>query len=162
MTQVPSTTSNGSGEVAALRADVQAVIDRAAATGRYSSINPFMTQALNADTIEEATEIGEVIQGGDHLNERIRYLDVMFLDSDPELESDVPIFAVCTVIREMGDGTRERMSIGAGHVVGVLMRAAEKDWFPFDAQLVSNGLGAGRKAINLVLAPERVESEPHF
>jgi len=56
----------------------------------------------------------------------------------------------------------EKMSCGAGHVVGVLIRAAEMGWFPFDAELVSVGLGAGRKAINLQLAPERVQAETNF
>jgi hypothetical protein len=151
-------TSGNAGEIAALSKDVQAVVDRASATGKYSSVNAFLAQALNADTIEQATEVGEVIQAADHLNERIRYMDVVFLDSDPELESDIPIFAVCTVVREMGDGVQEKMTCGAGHVVGVLIRAAEKGWFPFDAELVSVGLGAGRKAINLQLSPQRVET----
>jgi hypothetical protein len=162
MTQVPAKISESAGEIAALSKDVQAVIDRASATGRYSSVNAFLAQALNADTIEAATDIGEVIQGKEHLNERIKFLDVVFLDSDPELEGDIPIFAVCTVAREMEGGVIEKLSCGAGHVVGVLIRAAEMGWFPFDAQLVSVGLGAGRKAINLVLAPERVESDPNW
>lgn len=162
MTQVPATQSNNGGEIAALSEDKRQVIARAAATGRYSSVNAFLVQALNADSIEAATEIGEVIQGGEYLNERIRFMDVTFLDSDPELESDIPIFAVATVVREMGDGTQEKLSIGAGHVVGVLIRAAEMGWFPFDGELVSVGLGAGRKAINLQLAPTRVESAPDF
>lgn len=150
------------GEIAALSREEAALIARVTATGRYSSINPFLVQALTADTIEEATAIGDVIQGGEHLNERIRYFGVTFLDSDPELDSDIPIFAVCDVVREMGDGAHERMSIGAGHVVGVLIRAAEQGWFPFDAELVAVGLGAGRKAINLQLAPTKVESTTEF
>lgn len=163
MTSVPATTNNGTaGEVAALSADIQAVIDRVRATGRYSGVNAFLSQALKADTIEAATDIGEVIQGGEHLNERIKYLDVAFLDSDPELQADIPIFAVATVVREMGDGVVEKMSIGAGHALGVLIRAAEKGWFPFDAELVSVGLGAGKKAINLQLSPERVATAPDF
>jgi hypothetical protein len=140
----------------------QKIIDRAAHTGRYGGGNAFLMQALGANTIEEATEIGTVISGKEHLSERIRYTDVMFLDSDPDLHSDIPIFAVCTVVREMGDGVAEKMSIGAGHVVGVLIRAAELDWFPFDAELVSVDLGGGRKAINLQLAPTRVENSTDF
>jgi hypothetical protein len=162
VSQVPAKTSESAGEIAALSKDVQKVIDRASATGRYSSVNVFMAQALNADSLEQATDIADVIPGSEHLNERIRFIDVAFLDSDPELESDIPIFAVCTVAREMNGGIIEKMSIGAGHVVGVLIRAAEMEWFPFDAELVSAGLGAGRKAINLQLAPERVKAEQDF
>ncbi len=150
------------GEIAALSRDVQLVIDRVAATGRYSSVNPFLVQALNADTIEAATRIDDVIQGGDHLNEVMTYLDVTFLDSDPELESDLPIYAVCTVGRPLEGGIVQKMSVGAGHVVGVLIRATEKDWFPFDAELTSVALGAGRKAINLNVVHDAPKSDKPF
>lgn len=140
----------------------QAIIDRANATGHYGGGNAFLLQALNADSLEEATEIGTVISGKEHLNERIRYVGCVFMDSDPDLHSDIPIFAVCDVVREMGDGVAEKMSIGAGHVIGVLIRACELDWFPFDAELVSVDLGGGRKAINLQLAPTRVVNDKDF
>lgn len=163
MSQTPATTSEPSaGEIAALSKDVQLVIERATATGRYSSVNPFLVQALNADTPEQATRIDEVIQGKEHLNEVIKFLDAVFLDSDPELESDIPIYAVCTVTREMNGGVVEKMSVGAGHVIGFLIRACEKDWFPFDAELVTVGLGAGRKAINLQLVAPRAEGPKDF
>lgn len=155
----PATTSNGAVELTAqLSPEVQMVVDRARRTGHYMGANAFLLNALSANTIEEATEIGEVIQGSEHLNERIRFVGVSYLDSDPELKSDIPIFALCDVVREMGDGVQEKMSIGAGHVLGVLLRADEQGWFPFDAELVSVGLGAGKKAINLQLAPRRVEA----
>lgn len=158
MTPVPATRPDGVADLEqSLTPEVQAIVDRVKATGRYVGANVFLMNALEADSLEAATEIGEVIQGQEHLNERIRFVDVTFLDSDPELGSDVPIFAVVDVVREMGDGVVEKMSIGAGHVVGVLIRACEMGWFPFDAELVSVGLGSGRKAINLQLAPRRVE-----
>lgn len=156
------TTDESPAEIAALSKNMQLVVDRATATGRYAGENPFLIQALNADSLAEATDIGAVIAGKDHLNERMRYVDVAFLDSDPELDSEVPIYAVCTVIREMGDGVAEKMSIGAAHVVGVLIRAAEMDWFPFDAELVTVPLSAGRKAINLQLAPTKVANQNDF
>lgn len=147
---------------APLSPEIQDIVTRAKATGRYAGGAAFIMQALNAATLEEATEIGSVISGGEHLNERIRYLDVSFLDSDPELDSPVPLFAVATVVREMGDGVVEKMSIGAGHVLGVLIRACEQGWFPFDAELVSVPLGGGKKAINLQLSPTKVDNTADF
>lgn len=142
--------------------DIQEVVLRAVATGRYGGGNAFMMQALNAASLEEATDIGTVVSARDHLNERMRFIDVQFLDSDPSLESPVPIFAVATVAREMNDGVIEKLSCGAGHVLGVLIMACEKNLFPFDAELVSVDLGGGRKAINLQLAPTRVKAEQDF
>ncbi len=139
------------GEIAALSKDVQLVIERATLTGRYSSVNPFLVQALNAESLDQATRIEDVIQGKEHLGEVMTYLDCVFLDSDPEIETDIPIYAVVTVARPLEGGIVQKMSCGAGHVVGVLIRACEKAWFPFDAELVSVALGAGRKAINLQL-----------
>lgn len=163
MSNTPAKRTDDDGNELVVRTQYeQAIIDRAAATGHYGGGNAFLMQALQANTIEEATEILGVISGKEHLNERIRYVGCQFVDSDPDLHSDIPIFAVCDVVREMGDGVVEKMSIGAGHVVGVLIRACELDWFPFDAELVSVDLGGGRKAINLQLAPTRVESESDF
>lgn len=143
--------------VAQLDPIVATITARIMATGRYVGGAAFLMQALNAATIEEATNIGSVIQGAEHLGERIRFFDVQFLDSDPELDAMVPYFAVCDVVREMGDGTHEKLSTGAGHVLGVLIAACEQGWFPFDGELVSAPIGAGKKAINLSLAPRRVE-----
>lgn len=140
-----------------LSGPARAVIERAKATGHYGGGLSFMLQALNAPTLEEATSIGEVLSARDDvLGERLRFIDVSFLGSDDELESEVPIFAVIDCVREM-TGERVKVSCGASHVVGVLIRACEMDWFPFDGELVSVGLGAGRKAINLNLAPQRVD-----
>lgn len=162
MTQVPATTGSN-GEVAALYdPQIEQVLARVRATGRYGSGTVFLMQALNAATLEEATDIGSVIAAKEHLNERIRFIDVQFMDSDPDLDSPIPIFAVCTVAREMAGGEIEKLSCGAAHVVGVLIRAAEQGWFPFDAELVSVDLGKGMKAINLQLAPQQVESSSDF
>ena len=135
---------------------------RAIATGRYGGGDAFLIQALNAATLEEATEIIAAISGKEHLNERIRFDGVTFLDSDPDLDSALPIFALCDVHREMGDGTAEKLSIGASQPMGVLIRAAESGWFPFDGELVSVDLGGGRKAINLQLSPTRVDNTNDF
>src|SRR5690348_5565314 len=154
--------SGNAGEVAQLSRDVQLVMDRVIATGRYSSVNPFLVQAMNADSLEAATRIEDVIQGKEHLNEVMTYLDVVFLDSDPTLESDLPIYAVCTVARPLEGGIVQKMSVGAGHVVGVLIRAAEMGWFPFDAELVSVKLDGTRKAINLQVAPRQADKPAEF
>jgi hypothetical protein len=143
-------------------ANVAEATKRAIATGHYGSGDAFLMAALDASTIEEATTITEAISGKEHLNERIRYVDVTFLDGDPSLDSALPIFELCDVVREMGDGVAEKMSIGAAQPMGVLIRAAEQGWFPFDAELVSHDLGGGKKAINLQLAPQRVESGKDF
>lgn len=159
----PAVPNSGELEQSApLAPEVEAILRRARKTGRYLTVNPFLQSALDADTLEAATQMVDVISGQEHLNERIRFIDVTFLNSDPELGSDVPIFAVCDVAREMGDGVIEKMSIGAGQVVGVMIRAAEMDWFPFDAELVAVGLGTGKKAINLQLSPKRVDNDADF
>jgi hypothetical protein len=136
----------------------QAIVNRAVSTGHYGGGTAFLLQALSAETIEQATTIGTVLSAKDDvLGERLRIMDVTFIDSDPDLESPIPLFAVIDCVREMS-GERVKVSCGASHVLGVLIRACEMDWFPFDAELVSVGLGAGRKAINLNLAPTRVDT----
>jgi len=136
---------------------VVAILDRARATGHYAGGAVFLLQALGADTLEEATDIGTVLSARDNvLGERLRILGVTFLDSDPELESPLPLFAVIDCFREM-TGERVKVSCGAAHVLGVLIRACELDWFPFDAELVSVPLGKATAAINLQLAPQRVD-----
>lgn len=137
---------------------IAAIIERARATGRYGSASVFLLKALDAMTLEEATDTGTVLGARDNvLGERLRMTDVTFLDSDPELESPVPIFAVIDCFREL-DGTQVKVSCGAEQVIGVLIRACEMDWFPFDAELYSVSLGKTRNAINLRLAPQRVDT----
>lgn len=136
---------------------VVAIIDRVKATGRYGSAGVFLLKALDAQTIEEATDTGQVLGAKENvLGERLRMTGVTFLDSDPELESTVPIFAVIDCFREL-DGTQVKVSCGAEQVLGVLIRACEMDWFPFDAELYSVSLGKAKNAINLRLAPQRVD-----
>lgn len=137
---------------------VAMVVKRAIGTGAYVGKGAFLAQALNAATLEEATNIGEVISGKEHRNERIRFMDVQFLESDPELDSTIPLFALATVVREMGDGVEEKLSCGADHVLGTLIAAKEKGWFPFDAEIVGVDLGPGRQALNLRLAPRKVDT----
>lgn len=157
MSQVPATSSgNGDAALVPLDPQIQQIVDRAKRTGRYVGGASFVFQALDAATIEEATAIGAVISGREHVGERIKFLDVSFLDSDAKLESPIPVFALASVVREAGDGVVEKMSCGAGHVLGVLIRAAEQDWFPFDGELVSVPLGGGMAALNLQLAPRKV------
>ena len=135
----------------------QAIIDRVQASGHYASSGAFLLAALNAETLEQATDMGTVLGAREHvLGERLRVLDVTFLDSDPELGSSIPLFAVIDCYREL-TGERVKVSCGAEHVLGVLIRACEMGWFPFDAELVSVDLGKAKKAINLRLAPARVD-----
>lgn len=157
MTQVPAVPENGTvATTAPLSPEIAAIVGRAKATGQYVGGASFVMQALDAATLEEATDIGAVISGKEHVGERIQFRGVQFLDSDPELEGDIPLFALCDIVREAGDGVVEKMSIGAGHVLGLMIRACEMDWFPFDAELVPVPLGKGRTAINLKLAPRKV------
>lgn len=159
MANTPVPTNNGALETPAeLSPEIAAIVHRAKATGHYVGGASFVMQALDAATLEEATDIGTVISAQEHTGERIKFLSASFLDSDPELKSDIPLFALCDVVREMGDGVVEKMSCGAGHVLGTMIRAVEMDWFPFDGELVSVSLGAGRSAINLKLAPRKVEA----
>lgn len=132
--------------------------ERAKATGYYADLNPFLLQALEADTIEAATSREGVLSGRDDvIGERLRIVGVTFLDADPTLDSALPFYAVIDCIREM-TGERVKVSIGADQPTGVLLRACEQGWFPFDAELESVKLGGVKKAINLVLAPTRVDA----
>lgn len=159
MTQTPATTNNGAVEVApALSPEIAAIVGRAKETGHYVGGASFVMQALDAATLEEATNIGTVLSGKETTDQRIKFMGASFLDSDPELEGDLPLFALCDVVLEGGDGEMVKMSIGAGHVVGMMIRAHEMGWFPFDAELVSVPLGKGKNAINLRLAPRKVEA----
>lgn len=159
MTQVPATTNNGALETTpAMNPAIAEVVARAQRTGHYVGGASFVMQALDAATLEEATNIGTVLSGKEMTGQRIKFLGASFLDSDPELDGDIPLFALCDVVPEMGDGEVVKMSIGAGHVVGLMIRAHEMGWFPFDAELVAVPLGKGKTAINLQLAPRKVEA----
>ena len=137
---------------------VQEIGRRIMATGRYMPTAVFLMRALNADTIEEATDIGEVVSVSKYLvGERLRIIDVTFLDSDPDLESTIPWFAVFDCYRELS-GERIKAECGAEHPLGVLIRACELDWFPFDAEFVPVPISATKTALNLKLAPRRVDT----
>jgi hypothetical protein len=137
---------------------VQTVMQRAENTGRYVGGSGMIMQALGAATIEEATEIGAVYPAADFVGSRLKFIGVTFMDSDPTLEARIPLFALADVVRDNGDGTVEKLSCGAEHVLGVLIRACELEWFPFDGVIESVDLGSGRKALNLTLAPTKVAS----
>lgn len=159
MANTPAT-NNGNSDAALVPRNpaIDEVVARAQRTGHYVGGASFVMQALDAVTIEEATNIGTVLSGKEMTGQRLKFLGCSFLDSDPELDGDIPLFALCDVVPERGDGEVVKMSIGAGHVVGLMIRAHEMGWFPFDAELVPVPLGKGKTAINLQLAPRRVEA----
>jgi hypothetical protein len=121
----------------------------------YIGDGGFIAQAMQADTLEEATKTGAMISGRDRAGERFRFLNATFADSD--LEGIIPLFAVCDVIDPV-TGSVEKLSCGGGRVVATLFRACEKEWFPFEAVFQQVDMGDGKKALNLVLAPEQVRS----
>lgn len=163
MTQVPATTSDPQLPATTLAGAItERVGQRIIATGRYVGGSAILLQALNAATLEEATNIGTLLSGKDHTGERIRFLDVQFADSDPALDSKLPWYAIADVVIEGRDGETERLGCGAEHVVGVLLRAAELDLFPFDAYLEGKDLGGGMQALNLSLAPTRVGDDKSY
>ena len=154
-TPVP-TTENGAASTPAVNPFVQHITDRIVATGCYVGSFGILGQALTADTLEAAMNMGEMIDAEAHMNERIRFVRCSFADSDPALGARVPYFAVCEVMLDDGTGALRKMSIGAEHVLGVLIRACEQDWFPFEGQLQSVRLDSVRTAINLVPVPAKV------
>ena len=108
-----------------------------------------------ADTIEEATKTGEMISGRDAVGVRFRWLGATFADS--ELDGTLPLFAICDVI-DPASGAVEKLTVGGARVTATLFRAAQMEWFPFEAALVSVDLGVGKAALNLELAPTKVEN----
>lgn len=163
MTQVPATTNNGALDTSTT-ADpmVEGVRARIIMTGCYVGGSAILLQALNATSLEEATNIGTILSGKDHTDQRMKFLGVQFADSDPKLESKLPWYAICDVVIDGGTGEVQRLGCGAEHVVGVLLRAAEMGWFPFDAYLEGKDLGGGMTALNLSIAPTRVDSSFDF
>lgn len=129
---------------------------RLIATGAYSPGNPLMVQALNADTLEDAMRVGEVISGRDYPDQRIRFNSVLFIDSDPSLEAKIPFYALLDVVLDDNSGEVRRMAIGAEQPLGVFIRAAEQGWFPFEGRFEIVDLGQGKKAVNLVPVPAKV------
>lgn len=119
----------------------------------YVGAGAFIAQAMNAETIEEATETGDLISGRDSTGIRYRWLSAAFADS--ELDGALPLFAVCDVI-DPATGAVAKLSVGGARVTATLFRACQKEWFPFDASLESVDLGPGLAALNLVLAPTQV------
>lgn len=141
---------------------IEQVGARIEATGCYVGGNAILLQALNATSLEEATNIGTLLSGKDHTGERIKFLSVQFADSDPELKSKLPWYAICDVVIDGGTGEVQRLGCGAEHAVGVLLRASELKLFPFDAYLEGKDLGGGMTALNMTLAPTRVDSSSDF
>lgn len=163
MTQVPATTTNNDPATSPTTDPmIDAVRARIVQTGKYVGASAILLQALNATTLEEATNIGTLLSGKDHTDTRMKFLGVQFADSDPKLESKLPWYAICDVVIDGGTGEVQRLGCGAEHVVGVLLRAAEMGWFPFDAYLEGKDLGGGMTALNLTIAPTRVANEPSF
>lgn len=137
---------------------VEQLSRRLMATGAYSPGNALMVQALSADTLEEAMQVGDVISGRDYPDMRIRFLSVLFTDSDPTLDARIPYYALLNVVLDDGTGETRRMAIGAEQPLGVFIRAVEQGWFPFEGKFEIVDLGQGKKAVNLVPVPVKVPS----
>ena len=121
----------------------------------YVGDGGFIAQAMNAETIEAATETGELWKGQAEVGRRFRFLTAVFADSD--LDGALPFFAICDVVAE-DTGEVGKLSVGGGRVVSTMFRANQKTWFPFVASLAEVDLGSGKAALNLVLAPTKVEN----
>lgn len=116
----------------------------------YVGDGGFIAQAMQAETLEEATKNGDMISGRDSAGIRYRWLGATFADSD--LPGTLPLFAVCDVV-DVDTGAIMKMSVGGARVTATLFRACEKEWFPFEASIESVDMGSGQAALNLVLAP---------
>lgn len=121
----------------------------------YAGPSAFLLQAMTATSLEQATETGELVSARDNTGVRFRFIDATFCDSD--LEGQLPFYAICNAIGST-DGAACKVSVGGARVLAILFRACEMDWFPFDAEFESINLGSGMNALNLVLAPQQVQS----
>lgn len=121
----------------------------------YVGDGGFLAQAMEADTIEDATATDELWRGRDEIGTVFHWLSAKFLDSDPDLDGTLPFFAICEVVNT-ATGEKGAMSVGGARVVATLFRACEANWFPFDASLANVDLGSGKAALNLVVAPRKV------
>lgn len=159
MTQTPATTSSQTPAAPAVDGPDMTYTEWVAGQIKrskwYVGTGAFIAQAMQAETLEEATETGEILSGRDTAGTRYRWLGAQFADSD--LEGALPVFAICDVI-DPTSGAVAKLAVGGSRVVVTLFRACEKEWFPFDASLESVNLGAGLAALNLVLAPTQVKS----
>lgn len=163
MTQVPAVPPNTTPtDIVAFDPFMDAFMARVRATGCYVGPNAILMQALGAASLEEATNLGLTLSGKDATGVRMRFLGVVFADSDEALDSRLPIYAQADVVRDGGPGEVEKLQCGAEHVVGVLVRACELDLFPFEAELEGVPLGGGQVALNLVLAPKFVGPAKDF
>jgi hypothetical protein len=121
----------------------------------YVGDGGFVAQAMGAQTLEEATATGDLIPGREREGDVFRFSSATFADSD--LDGQLPFYAVCDVI-DPASGQLSKWACGGARVVATLFRAAQMDWFPFDASVISVEMGAGKRALNLVLAPTPVKN----
>jgi hypothetical protein len=121
----------------------------------YVGDGGFVAQAMGAQTLEEATATGDLIPGRERVDDVFRFNSATFADSD--LDGQLPFYAVCDVI-DPASGQLSKWACGGARVVATLFRAAQMDWFPFDASIVEVEMGGGKRALNLVLAPTKVKS----
>lgn len=121
----------------------------------YVGDGGFLAQAMEADTLEEATATGELWSAQDEIGTVFHWLNAKFLDSD--LDGTLPFFAICDVVNT-DTGEKGQLSVGGARVVATLFRACESNWFPFDASLVTVDVGTGKTALNLVVAPTKVKN----
>jgi hypothetical protein len=113
----------------------------------------FIAQAMSAETLEAATETGELWSAQDNIGVVFRFLAAHFADS--ELDGALPLFAIVDVANT-DTGEVGKLSVGGARVVATLFRACEKVWFPFEASFTSVKLDGTRAALNLVIAPTKV------
>jgi hypothetical protein len=132
------------------------VAEQIRASPWYVGDGGFIAQAMNAETIEAATETGELWKGQDSTGTTYRWLSAVFADSD--LEGALPFFIIADVV-DTETGEVGKMTCGGARVIATMFRANQKAWFPFEASLVEVDLGGARAALNLVVAPKKVKNE---
>lgn len=133
----------------------ETVIDKIRNSPVYVGDGGFIAQAMEADTIEEATQTGELWRAQDYLGNVFVWQTARFADSD--LDGTLPFFAICDVVNT-STGEKGQLSVGGARVIATLFRACEANWFPFDASLEEVQLSGAKAALNLVVAPAKVKN----
>ena len=136
------------------RDELQAVIAKAVSEMKQTEFDAEqqMLDILEANSIEELLSASEVLHLADLIGTPITIHGATLGDSKFE-DSMLPMYAV--IRAEFDDGKRALITCGAAQVIGVLVTAQAKGWFPFRAAAQSAIAGSGNTVIKLGNPPAR-------
>lgn len=137
------------------RDELQAVIAKAVTEMKQTDFDAEqqMLDILEANSIEELLNATTVLHLADLIGTPITIHGATLGDSKFE-DSLLPMYAV--IRAEFDDGSRQLITCGAAQVIGVLVAAQAKGWFPFRCAASSIVAASGNTVIKLENPPERV------